>query len=227
MPSPLLANTLNWKTLLSPEKEKKYFHDIINFLEKERKKGKVIYPEQNNIFSAIHDTPFLDVKVVIIGQDPYHNPDQAHGLSFSVQKGIKPPPSLRNIFKELKSDCNIETPDHGCLISWAKQGVLLLNATLTVEKNKPQSHEKIGWQQFTDHIIQQLNQHPKPIVFLLWGSYAQKKEALIDTSKHIILKAPHPSPLSAHRGFLGCKHFSKTNALLQKAGRTPIDWHLK
>lgn len=226
MPSQRLIDRLNWDSLLAPEKEKKYFHDILHFLERERARGKVIYPEKSLIFNAIQSTPFLNVKVVIIGQDPYHNPGQAHGLSFSVPKGVKPPPSLLNIFKELKSDCGIDIPTHGCLESWAQQGVLLLNAVLTVEENKPQSHANIGWQYFTDHVIQALNQHPKTIVYLLWGSHAQKKAALIDTKKHIILIAPHPSPLSAHRGFLGCNHFSKANEALVSAGRKPIDWRL-
>lgn len=215
-----------WHDLLAVEKNKPYFQNIMDFLKQERDVGKIIYPEEQNIFNAINITPFEKVKVVIIGQDPYHNPGQAHGLSFSVQKGVRPPPSLRNIFKELATDCGITKPIHGCLESWAKQGVLLLNAVLTVEKNKPHAHEKIGWQQFTKKIIQSLNQHPKPIVYLLWGAHAQKKQSLIDTKKHFVLTAPHPSPLSAHRGFLGCKHFSTTNDLLEKAGRTPINWQL-
>ena len=226
MLTPPLAKTLDWKTLLGQEKEKKYFQDILAFLEKECACGKIIYPAKSNIFHAIQATPFLDVKVVIIGQDPYHNPNQAHGLSFSVQPGVAPPPSLLNIYKELKQDCGIVIPRHGCLESWAKQGVLLLNAVLTVEQNKPQSHAHIGWQQFTDTIIQKLNHHPETIVFLLWGSYAQKKRDLIDTKKHVILTAAHPSPFSAHRGFLGCRHFSKANAILKQAGRMPIDWRL-
>jgi len=226
MPSQPLTDQLNWETLLAPEKEKKYFQDILLFLEQERASKKAIYPEKSNVFNAIQSTPFSDVKVVIIGQDPYHNPGQAHGLSFSVPQGVKPPPSLANIFKELKSDCGIDTPKNGCLESWAQQGVLLLNAVLTVEENKPQSHATIGWQYFTDYIIQSLNQHPNTIIYLLWGSHAQKKAALIDTKKHVILTAPHPSPLSAHRGFLGCKHFSKANDILIKTGRTPIDWRL-
>lgn len=216
----------NWKTLLSPEKEKNYFKNILQFLSQEKNAKKIIYPEQKNIFNAITLTPFDEVKVVILGQDPYHNPDQAHGLSFSVQEGVPSPPSLINIFKELGSDCGIAKPRHGCLEKWARQGVLLLNAVLTVEKNKPQSHAKIGWQQFTDAVISNLNQHDAPIVFLLWGSYAQQKQALIDTKKHFVLTAPHPSPLSAHRGFLGCKHFSKANLLLKKSGREAIDWVL-
>jgi len=216
----------DWKTLLAPEKEKKYFRDMLAFLKNERARGKIIYPAQDNIFNAVKTTAFSDIKVVIIGQDPYHNPGQAHGLSFSVPKGIAKPPSLINIFKELKSDCDIDIPHHGCLEKWAKQGVLLLNAVLTVEENKPQSHANIGWQQLTDTMIQKINQHPERVVFLLWGSHAQKKAVLIDTQKHFILTAPHPSPLSAHRGFLGCQHFSKANALLIKAARKPIDWQL-
>jgi uracil-DNA glycosylase len=226
MPSQQLANAMDWETLLAPEKEKQYFQDILFFLEQEHARGKAIYPEKSCLFNAIQSTPFSDVKIVIIGQDPYHNPGQAHGLAFSVRQGVKPPPSLVNIFKELKSDCGIEKPAHGCLESWAQQGVLLLNAVLTVEENKPQSHAHIGWQPFTDHIIQTLNQHPNTIVYLLWGSHAQKKAALIDTKKHVILTAPHPSPLSAHRGFLGCNHFSTANDILVKSGRKPIDWRL-
>lgn len=217
---------LEWKTLLAPEKAKPYFSEIMAFLKAEVAHGKIIYPASAHIFNAIQHTAFSELKVVIIGQDPYHNPGQAHGLSFSVPHGTKPPPSLMNIFKELKSDCGIEPPTHGCLESWAKQGVLLLNSALTVEQNKPQSHANIGWQQFTDTIIRHINQHPDRIIYLLWGSHAQKKAELIDTQKHFILTAPHPSPLSAHRGFLGCKHFSKTNEILKKTGRIPIDWQL-
>lgn len=221
-----MAFELTWQYLLSPEKQKPYFQKILSFLKSENARGKIIYPEKQNIFNAIKLTPFEEVKVVIIGQDPYHNPGQAHGLSFSVQFGVDFPPSLQNIFKELQEDCGIAISKNGCLEKWAKQGVLLLNAVLTVEKNKPQSHAHIGWQTFTDKIIEQLNQHPKSIVYLLWGAYAQQKRTLIDTQKHMILTAPHPSPLSAHRGFLGCRHFSKANELLIKADRTPIDWVL-
>ncbi len=188
-------------------------------LQEKRSQGKIIYPAQKDIFNALRLTPFADVKVVIIGQDPYHGPRQAHGLSFSVLPGIEPPPSLQNIFLELKNDLNVQIPKHGCLEKWAKQGVLLLNATLTVEARKYTMARKLGWQTFTDKVISSLNNHEKSIVFLLWGASAQQKSPLITNPKHFILCAPHPSPLSAHRGFLGCKHFSKANELLKKAGR--------
>jgi len=220
------THTLEWKDLLGEEKSKPYFQKIMAYLQKQRAAGKVIYPPQTEIFNALKYTPFEKVEVVIIGQDPYHGPNQAHGLSFSVKPGITPPPSLKNIFKELHSDIGFEIPNHGCLIPWAERGVLLLNAVLTVEANNPQSHSQIGWQIFTDTVIEKLNTHPKPIVYLLWGAYAQQKEALIDTKKHIILKAPHPSPFSAHKGFLGCKHFSKANEVLKSFGREAIDWSL-
>lgn len=215
-----------WSELLKDEKQQAYFQEILDFLNEQYQQGKIIYPPKTDIFNAISLTPFDQVKVVIIGQDPYHGPGQAHGLCFSVKENIKPPPSLKNIYKELNSDTDFNIPAHGNLTQWAKQGVLLLNATLTVEAHKAASHSHIGWQRFTDKIIGLLNQHKTPIVYLLWGSYAQKKAGLIDSKKHYILKAPHPSPLSAHRGFLGCRHFSKTNQLLIDAGLTPIDWQL-
>lgn len=218
--------TMTWKTLLGDEKEKPYFQAILNFLKAEKAAGKIIYPAQQDIFNALKHTPFEKVKVVIIGQDPYHGPNQAHGLSFSVRPGVPPPPSLLNMFKELQNDLGIPRATHGCLEKWADQGVLLLNAVLTVEANKPQSHAHIGWQRFTDQVISSLNEHPEGIVFLLWGSYAQQKAQLITNLKHKILKAPHPSPLSASRGFLGCKHFSQANMLLKQMGREPIDWQL-
>lgn len=219
-------NQSTWKELLAAEKEKEYFKSMMAYLNKRHLDGAVIYPETTHIFNAIEYTPFESVKIVIIGQDPYHNPGQAHGLSFSVLPSEKIPPSLRNIFKELQTDCGFTIPNHGCLTAWAQQGVLLLNSVLTVEKNNANCHAKIGWQTFTDAIISHLNKHPKKIVYLLWGAQAQKKISLIDTSKHHILTAPHPSPLSAHRGFLGCKHFSKANKILVDANRTPIDWAL-
>ncbi len=215
-----------WNSVLGEEKEKPYFKKIMQFIIDERSKGKIVYPEKANIFNALNLTPYDDVKVVILGQDPYHGPRQAHGLSFSVKAGIKPPPSLGNIYKELHADLGLTPPKHGCLQKWAEQGVLLLNSSLTVEAGKPQSHAHIGWYELTDRVIDSLNQHPQTIVFLLWGSAAQKKEHLIDKDKHKILKAPHPSPLSAHRGFLGCRHFSKANSLLEQNGRTPVDWSL-
>lgn len=215
-----------WKEVLAFEKSKDYFKEIIKFIEAERSRGKIIYPSNSNIFHALSATPLDKVKVVIIGQDPYHGPNQAHGLCFSVQEGVPPPPSLQNIFLELKSDLGIQKPASGCLESWATQGVLLLNAILSVEAGLPGSHSKLGWEQFTDAVIKSVNEYCTGVVFLLWGSFAQKKAELVDASKHFILKAPHPSPLSAHRGFLGCKHFSQANALLKRQGKTEINWGL-
>lgn len=215
-----------WQSLLAGEKQQPYFREILAFLEKERAAGKIIYPPQKDIFNALKLTSFADVRVVIIGQDPYHGAGQAHGLAFSVQPGVPPPPSLQNIFLELKNDLGCTISKNGCLEKWAHQGVLLLNATLTVEAGKPQSHANIGWQRFTDKVIECLNDHPQGIVFLLWGAPAQKKAQLVNPYKHRILTAPHPSPLSAHRGFLGCKHFSQANALLREMGRGEINWQL-
>lgn len=194
------------------------------FLKQQKSQRKIIYPASDNWFNAFNSTPFDQVKVVILGQDPYHGPGQAHGLCFSVVPGVPFPPSLLNIFKEIESDLGISGPTNGCLQGWAAQGVLLLNATLTVERQRAGSHQGKGWEQFTDRAIQALDQQRDSLVFLLWGSYAQKKGHFIDPHKHLILKAPHPSPLSAHRGFFGCGHFSKTNKWLDQHGLKPVDW---
>lgn len=216
----------SWKAVLNDEFNQPYFQELRNFLIEERKQH-VVYPPGGLIFNAFDKTPFQKVKVVILGQDPYHGPGQAHGLCFSVPFGIAPPPSLVNIFKEINSDLGIPVPNHGNLEKWAEQGVLLLNATLTVRANLAGSHQKKGWEQFTDKVIRLLSLHKNGLVFILWGRYAQAKEALIDTTKHFILKGPHPSPLSAHAGFFGCKHFSKTNELLSNQLLTEINWKLQ
>ncbi|MBQ4215434.1 MAG: uracil-DNA glycosylase [Bacteroidales bacterium] len=213
----------SWKNVLIDEFNKPYFVALKEFLVEEKKKY-VVYPAGANIFNAFACTPFNKVKVVIIGQDPYHGPGQAHGLSFSVPEGIQKPPSLVNIFKELQSDIGKPIPESGNLESWARQGVLLLNATLTVRANQAGSHQKRGWEQFTDSVIRTLSDQKSGLVFLLWGRFAQDKAALIDASKHHILKAAHPSPLSAYNGFFGCKHFSKTNEILLSQGETAIEW---
>ncbi len=216
----------SWKLELKQEFEKPYFNAIVQFLKAEKIAGKTIYPPGKLIFNAFEQTSFPNVKVVIIGQDPYHNFGQAHGLCFSVPDNIPPPPSLVNIFKELKNDLEIEIPKTGNLEKWAKQGVLLLNASLTVEENKPMSHSQCGWHLFTDAVISHISANKNKVVFLLWGKFAQNKESLIDKTKHYLLKAAHPSPLSAYNGFIGCKHFSKTNTLLLESGQTPINWAL-
>lgn len=221
-----MGNTKTWQTLLAGEKQQPYFQAILNFLKNEKAKGKIIYPKFHDIFNALKYTPFQNVRVVIIGQDPYHGANQAHGLCFSVQKGIAPPPSLKNIFKEMHHDLGVTIPKHGNLEKWAQQGVLLLNTILTVEAGLPHSHAQIGWATFTDRVICALNNEKRDLIFLLWGAPAQKKGELIDAGKHFILTAPHPSPFSANRGFFGCKHFSKTNALLKKTGNVAIDWAL-
>lgn len=213
----------SWKEQLKDEFDKKYFEDLTSFVRKEYQ-TKQIFPPAKLIFNAFDHTPFDKVKVVILGQDPYHNIGQAHGLSFSVNEGIQQPPSLVNIFKEIEADLNIPRPISGDLTRWADQGVLLLNATLTVEAHKAGSHQKKGWEIFTDEAIKKIASNRKNIVFLLWGAYAQKKSEFIDESQHLILKSVHPSPLSAHRGFLGCKHFSKTNEYLKSKNITPIQW---
>jgi len=216
----------SWKEILKEEFDKIYFQHIISFLKAEKASGKIIYPPGSLIFNAFQQTPFQKVKVVILGQDPYHNKGQAHGLSFSVPNGIPPPPSLINIFKELKNDLGIQIPLNGNLEKWASQGVLLLNASLTVRQNEPGSHSKIGWLQFTDQVIQKISKEKEGIIFLLWGKFAQEKQTLIDETKHFVLKAAHPSPFSAANGFFGCKHFSKTNDLLMKQQKIPIDWKI-
>ena len=216
---------MSWSEFIKEQKELLYFQALEEFLEQEVKLGKVIYPPLDNRFNAFMLTKLEDVKVVILGQDPYHGEGQAQGLSFSVPNGVKLPPSLRNIYKELADDLNwSEIPDNGDLTKWAKQGVLLINAVLTVEKANAGSHAKKGWEIFTDNVIQHINQKNNGVVFLLWGSYAIKKSALIDVQKHYTLTAVHPSPLSAYRGFFGCKHFSKANELLIKQEKEPIRW---
>lgn len=213
-----------WKDILAEEFKKDYFQGIRSFLIKEKKAGKTIYPPGNLIFNAFNSTPFDQVKVVIIGQDPYHGPRQAMGLCFSVPKNINPPPSLKNIFKELNRDLNVPVADHGDLTSWAKQGVFLLNASLTVEQSRPGSHARIGWQNFTDTVIEKLSELKSGLVFLLWGNFAKGKRPLINEMKHFVLDAVHPSPLAGNR-FIGNSHFSKTNELLLKQGKTPINWY--
>lgn len=213
----------SWKALLHDEFQQPYFHSLRAFLKKEKADGQVIYPPGPLIFNAFNLTPFPNVKVVIIGQDPYHGPGQAHGLCFSVADGIAPPPSLVNIFKELKNDLEIPISSSGNLTKWAQQGVLLLNALLTVRANQPASHHGKGWETFTDAVIRTVSEKSHGVVFLLWGKFAQEKQALIDTARHHILNAAHPSPFSAAK-FFGCRHFSKTNALLTAEGRSPIDW---
>lgn len=216
----------SWKGVLKDEFAKLYFKQITEHLKTEKSQGKIIYPPGKFIFNAFNTTPFEKVKVVILGQDPYHGAGQAHGLCFSVQRGVPPPPSLINIFKELHDDIGVTIPHNGDLTAWAEQGVFLLNASLTVRAGEPMSHAKIGWATFTDSVIRKISELKKNVVFLLWGKFAQEKHVLIDESKHLILRAAHPSPLSAHAGFLGCKHFSKANAYLIKHKIDPVDWQL-
>jgi len=216
----------SWKEALMEEFRKDYFMKLKEFLVEEKKK-QVVYPPGPMIFNAFNHTPFNDVKVVLLGQDPYHGPGQAHGLCFSVPNGVQKPPSLINIFKEIQSDVGIPFPKDANLEKWANQGVLLLNATLTVRAHQAGSHQKKGWEQFTDAAITAISQNKTGVVFLLWGAYAQAKAAIIDQTKHFVLTAPHPSPLSVTRGFFGCKHFSKTNELLRKQGKVEIDWRIE
>lgn len=215
-----------WRERLGGEFDQPYMAELKRFLLAERERGKRIFPKGSEWFRALDLTPPDKVRVVILGQDPYHGQGQAHGLCFSVKHGVQPPPSLVNIFKELNSDLGIEPARHGFLEHWAQQGVLLLNSVLTVELGQAASHRDRGWERFTDKIIAEVNAKDEPVVFMLWGSYAQKKAAFVDASKHLVLKAPHPSPLSAHSGFFGCRHFSKANAFLQARGLPPIDWAL-
>jgi len=217
---------VDWHKLVSAEFDKPYMAKLAEFLAQEDAAGKVIFPQWENCFNALNTTAFKDVEVVIIGQDPYHGPGQAHGLCFSVLPDVKPPPSLVNIFKEIASDLGLAVPDHGCLTHWAQQGVLLLNSVLTVEQGRAGSHQGKGWETFTDQVIGLLNRSKENLVFLLWGSYAIKKGALIDRHRHLVLESVHPSPLSAHRGFFGCRHFSQANAYLKQHGKQPIDWGL-
>jgi len=216
----------SWQSSLNRELALPYMQVLSTFLQEELSQGKTLYPKQENWFHALEATPLEDVKVVILGQDPYHQPQQAHGLCFSVLPDITVPPSLANIYKELNADLNIEPAQHGYLESWAEQGVLLLNAVLTVEDSHANAHQGKGWEQFTDKIIATVNEQCEHVVFLLWGSYAQKKGAMIDDKRHCILKAPHPSPLSAYRGFFGCQHFSQANHYLQRYNKQEIDWSL-
>ncbi|MGL5037543.1 MAG: uracil-DNA glycosylase [Aeromonas sp.] len=216
---------LSWNDVIDAEKKQDYFKQILATVSAERAAGKVIYPPDSDVFNAFSLTDFAKVKVVILGQDPYHGPDQAHGLCFSVQAGVRTPPSLVNIYKELQRDvAGFVTPNHGFLASWAEQGVLLLNTVLTVEAGHAHSHAKLGWEIFTDRIIEALNARREGVVFLLWGAHAQQKGRFIDRSRHHVLTAPHPSPLSAHRGFIGCGHFTQTNVLLEQQGHQPIRW---
>ena len=215
----------SWQATIGDEFQRPYMQSLREFLRKEKDDKKIIYPKTVNVFQAFNLTPFDNVKVVILGQDPYHGPNQAHGLCFSVQDGVRPPPSLVNIYKELQSDLGIPPAKTGCLTHWAEQGVLLLNSVLTVEQGKAASHQGRGWEEFTDKVIHVLNER-SGLVFLLWGAYAQRKGHFIDAKRHCVLKAPHPSPFSAHTGFFGCKHFSKANDYLVSQGKTPIDWHV-
>jgi uracil-DNA glycosylase len=214
----------SWLQRLAPEFDQDYMHELRRFLLERRRAGAELYPPPALWFNALNSTPFGQVRVVIFGQDPYHGPRQAHGLCFSVQNGLPLPPSLKNIYRELETDLELKMPDQGCLQSWADQGVLLLNSVLTVERGMAGAHQGKGWERFTDQVVRNLNAEREGLVFMLWGGYALKKGAIIDRQRHCVLTAPHPSPLSAHRGFFGCRHFSKANAYLLERGQAPIDW---
>ena len=216
----------SWKDILQDEFNKPYFGQIVLHLKTEKTQGKIIYPPGPNIFNAFNTTPFDKIKIVLLGQDPYHGAGQAHGLCFSVQNGVPPPPSLVNIFKELFADTGVKIPGHGNLTRWAEQGVFLLNASLTVRAGEPMSHAKIGWATFTDTVIKKISEGKEHVVFMLWGKFAQEKRVLINESKHLILRTVHPSPLSANAGFFGSRHFSKANAYLMSKGIDPVDWSL-
>lgn len=221
-----VALEASWKARIGDWLLRQDMQALSAFLRQRKSEGATVFPPGRQMFAAFDATPFEQVRVVILGQDPYHGPGQAHGLSFSVPPGVPVPPSLLNIYKEIEADLGIARPDHGCLLPWAQQGVLLLNAVLSVEQGQAGAHQGRGWEGFTDHVVDVLNRERDGLVFMLWGSYAQKKGAVIDSRRHCVLKAPHPSPLSAHRGFLGCGHFSRANAWLQRTGQPPIDWSL-
>ncbi len=220
-----MAPRTDWNPVLRTELEQPYWAELQAFVEDERARHQV-YPARDQVFAALHQTPFAEVKVVILGQDPYHGPGQAHGLCFSVQRGVALPPSLRNIFIELRDDLGIEPPRHGCLDAWSQQGVLLLNTTLTVRRGQAASHQGKGWETFTDRVIRAVSDKPETVVFILWGASARKKKALIDRSRHVIIESAHPSPLSARNGFFGSRPFSRANEALVAAGREPVDWRL-
>jgi len=216
----------DWLQALAQEFEQPYMKSLKSFLVQRKAAGAVVYPRGDRIFNALNSTPPSAIRVVILGQDPYHGPGQAHGLCFSVRPGVRVPPSLVNIFKELRDDIGFRIPQHGCLQQWADNGVLLLNAVLTVERGRAGAHQGKGWERFTDRVVEVVNRGERPVVFILWGSQAQRKGANIDRSRHLVLTAPHPSPLSAHRGFFGCKHFSRANQWLEAQGMDPVDWNL-
>lgn len=224
--NPNLRLEASWKARVGGYLGEPPMQALATFLRNEKQAGAIVHPRSNEIFAALDTTPFDQVKVVMLGQDPYHGPGQAHGLCFSVRPGVAVPPSLDNIYREIERDLGIPRPDHGCLTRWARQGVLLLNAVLTVRQHHAASHQGKGWEGFTDRVIDELNRDREGLVFMLWGSYAQAKGRLIDTRRHLVLKAPHPSPLSAHRGFIGCGHFGRANGYLVGHGQTPIDWSL-
>ncbi len=220
-----MAPQTDWNPILRAELAQPYFADLRGFVDEERRRHQV-FPPADEVFAALHLTPYSEVKVLILGQDPYHGPGQAHGLCFSVRPGVDVPPSLVNIYAEMESDLGLPRPDHGCLDSWARHGVLLLNATLTVRARQAASHQKRGWETFTDAVIRAVNDKPERVVFVLWGSSARQKKALVDRSRHVVIESPHPSPLSAHRGFFGSRPFSRANAALEEAGRDPVDWRI-